>query len=120
MSDQNTRLLVMNGQRVLQRQVGTAWTNLSVHKAGDIQAGFYNLWSANRPAPGQRYEGAILHAEGDKLYQQVGRNVVVHDLQAFAGLRPPPIGTLKTVSYDAKGVATVSDDIVKLSRSRSR
>lgn len=119
MSDQNTRLLVMNGQRVLQRREGDDWTNLSVHKAGAIKAGFYNLWSASAPTPGQSYEGAILHAEGDKLYQQVGKSVVVHDLRAFLGVRPPPVGALKAVSYDASGIATVRDEVTA-SRSRSR
>ena len=40
------RLLVMNGQRIVQAEKDGAWTNQKVDKAGALKPGIYNLYTA--------------------------------------------------------------------------
>ena len=43
MSDITQRLLVMNGQRLLQSEQGGQWNTDKVEKAGTIKPGIYNI-----------------------------------------------------------------------------
>ena len=112
------RLLVMNGSRILQQEYDGAWVNQKVEKAGALKPGMYNLHSAQRPDKSKASEGTILHADGNSIYQQTGKTIVMHDRKNFD--KVPDIGSVKSISYDAAGKAAVSADAVTLSRSRSR
>jgi hypothetical protein len=52
------RLLVMNGQRIVQSEQGGAWTIEKVDKAGAIKPGIYNLHTALPADKSQRYVGS--------------------------------------------------------------
>lgn len=112
------RLLVMNGQRIVQTEQGGPWTNEKVDKAGALKPGIYNLYMAKEADKGQRHEGMIVHADSSNVYQQVGKNFVMHERQNFD--KVPEVGASKSISYDAQGKATVAAEAAKLSRGRSR
>lgn len=112
------RLLVMNGSRILQQEYDGAWVNQKVEKAGALKPGIYNLHSAQRADKAKAHEGTIIHADGNSVYQQTGKNIVMHERKDFD--KVPDIGSVKSVSYDAAGKAAVSVDSVTLSKGRSR
>jgi hypothetical protein len=112
------RLLVMNGQRIVQSEQGGAWTIEKVDKAGAIKPGIYNLHTALPADKSQRYVGVILHTDNDNVYQQVGKTLVMHARSDFD--RGQIIGSEKSVAYDTQGKAIVTTEVVKLSRGRSR
>ena len=112
------RLLVMNGQRIVQSEQGGAWTNQKVDKAGELKPGIYNLYMAQQADKSQRHEGVIVHADSSSVFQQVGKQFVMHSRSDFD--KVPDIGSAKSISYDAQGKANVSAEAFKLSRGRSR
>ena len=112
------RLLVMNGQRIVQSEQGGAWTNQKVDKAGELKPGIYNLYMAQQADKSQRHEGVIVHADSNSVFQQVGKQFVMHSRSDFD--KVPDIGSAKSINYDAQGKANVSAEAVKLSRGRSR
>lgn len=112
------RLLVMNGQRIVQSEQGGAWTNQKVDKADELKPGIYNLYMAQQADKSQRHEGVIVHADSNSVFQQVGKQFVMHSRSDFD--KVPDIGSAKSISYDAQGKANVSAEAVKLSRGRSR
>ena len=112
------RLLVMNGQRIVQSEQGGAWTNQKVDKAGELKPGIYNLYMAQQADKSQRQEGVIVHADSNSVFQQVGKQFVMHSRSDFD--KVPDSGSAKSISYDAQGKANVSAEAVKLSRGRSR
>ncbi|EMK0110359.1 conjugal transfer protein TraO [Escherichia coli] len=112
------RLLVMNGQRIVQTENQGAWTNQKVDKAGALKPGIYNIYMAQKAEKSQRHDGIIVHADSGSIYQQVGKNFVMHARSDFD--KVPEIGSAKSITYDANGKAQVSAENVKLSRGRTR
>ncbi|EEE2967610.1 TPA: conjugal transfer protein TraO [Escherichia coli] len=112
------RLLVMNGQRIVQTENQGAWTNQKVDKAGALKPGIYNIYMAQKADKSQRHDGSIVHADSGSIYQQVGKNFVMHARSDFD--KVPEIGSAKSITYDASGKAQVSAESVKLSRGRTR
>lgn len=66
------RLLVMNGQRIVQAEKDGAWTNQKVDKAGALKPGIYNLYTAQAADKKQTHAGVIVHADATNVYQQIG------------------------------------------------
>jgi hypothetical protein len=98
----------MNGQRIIQHEEQGKWRNHEVEKAGAIKAGIYNLYLA---APAERrktYEGLIVHAEDNAVYQQVGRGFVMHARNDLDSV--PVIGGTYRIEHGANkaSVAQVS------------
>ena len=68
----------MNGQRIIQREEEGQWQNHEVEKAGGIKPGIYNVYLAAPAEKRKSYEGVIVHADNDAVYQQVGKSFVQH------------------------------------------
>jgi cell filamentation protein len=111
------RLLVMNGQRIVQHEQGGQWLNDKVGSAGPIRPGIYNLFNAGPPDKTKEHDGLILHTDKDSVYQQVGKNYIKHARAEFDKI--PEIGTNSRIKYD-QGKAIVSAAPAKLSRGLSR
>jgi len=79
MDHMKIRLIVMNGQRIIQHEEDGKWQNHKVEKAGALKPGIYNVYLATPAEKRKTYEGVIVHAEDGAVYQQVGREFVVHD-----------------------------------------
>ena len=112
------RLLVMNGQRIVQTEQEGAWAHQKVDKAGALKPGIYNLYMAQQADKKQTHDGVIVHADNNQVYQQVGKNFVMHARSDFD--KVPEIGSAKSISYSAQGKATVAAEAPKLTRGRSR
>ena len=111
------RLLVMNGQRILQTEQDGAWANQRVDKAGALKPGIYNLYLAKEVDKSQRHDGVIVYADDNKIYQQIGKTFVMHATLDFDTVND--VGRARSISYDAQGKAVVGP-AVKLSRGRAR
>ena len=113
------RILVMNGQKIVQAEEGGAWVNQKVGKAGLLKPGIYNLHMAHEADKSKRYDGVIIHTDDDRIYQKEGKNIVVHSRKDCDIMIE--IGSAKSIKYDTNGRVTVSSvDSAKLKRGRSR
>ncbi|EOQ7121643.1 KfrB domain-containing protein [Escherichia coli] len=113
------RVLVMNGQRVLQSEEAGKWKNDNVDRAGSIKPGIYPLYLSKGPDKASSYNGPILHADKQSVYQQVGKQIFKHDRRNFDKL--PEVGTEKSISYDqTSGKAQVAAATEKQGRKFSR
>jgi hypothetical protein len=104
------RLLVMNGSRILQAESGANdWQNLKVMPGADgLKPGFYNLFSAQKAEAAGQYQGPVVHADKSKIFQQVGKALVVHEAGAFK--QTPTIGKAYAVAY-SNGSASVIEGL---------
>ncbi len=111
------RLLVMNGQKILQHEQEGRWQNDKVEKAGLVKPGIYNLYLASQADKIKTHDGVILHVDRDSVFQQVGKNFVKHDRVDF--VKAPAIGSHSSITYD-QGKAIASAASRALSRGVSR
>ena len=111
------RLLVMNGQRIVQAEQEGAWANQKVDKAGALKPGMYNLYMAQQADKKQTHDGVIVHADNNQVYQQIGKNFVMHARSDFD--KVPEIGSNSSIKYDGDK-AQVAPSSIKLGRGLSR
>ena len=111
------RLLVMNGQRIVQADKEGAWTNQKVDKAGALKPGIYNLYMAQAADKKQTHDGVIVHADASYVFQQIGKNFVMHSRADFD--KVPEVGSEKHIGYNDQGKAAVAAAAPKLTRGRS-
>lgn len=111
------RLLVMNGQRVLQSEQGGQWQVDKVERAAALKPGIYNLYLAMPADRAKVHEGLILHVDQEHVFQQVGKAYVAHDRTAF--YRLPEVGQAKRIGYDG-AKAIVADASLAKARKLSR
>ena len=107
------RLLVMNGQRLVQSEKGGDWNTDKVEKAGAVKPGIYNIHLSAQADKSKAHDGPVIHADKEHVYQQVGKSFVKHDRADFDKL--PDIGGNSTIKYD-NGKATVAASSMKLGR----
>jgi cell filamentation protein len=114
------RVLVMNGQRIVQSEAGVnVWKTDQVEKAGELKPGIYNIYTAATADKAKAYEGALVHADGQAVYQQVGKQFVRHARIDFE--KPLKLGIPSSIAYDpTSGRALVSTVAPTPSRKMSR
>lgn len=111
------RLLVMNGQQIVQAEQDGKWKNSKVSRAGLLRAGLYNLYTAARADKAQVHDGTIIYADDAWVYQQKGRTCVAHALSDFD--KVPEIGRWHRITHeDGSQVALV--EAPKLIQNRPR
>ena len=98
------RIIVMNGQRIVETEENGGWKIQEVGKAGKLRPGIYNLYSSQQADKSKRHDGVIVHSADSYIYQQVGDIIIMHSLSDFYE-RLPEIGTNKSIVYDAQGKA---------------
>jgi hypothetical protein len=96
------RLLVMNGQRLVQVERDGQWATEKVEKAAGVRPGIYNIYLAVDADKAKAHEGIIIHADQGHIYQQVGRSFVRHMLADFN--QAPEAGINASINYET-GVA---------------
>ena len=115
--DVNQRLLVMNGQCVMQQEDQGRWRNVKVKKARGVKSGIYNIYTANKADKAKEHSGVILYTDKTIVYQQVGKGqYVTHDRADFA--KPPESGETKSITYSADSKAVVSEATLGQKQSR--
>ena len=106
------RMIVMNGQKILQTQNNIEWETIGTIKKVEegIKPGVYNIYLAITPSDKNRYEGQVIHVdkENSVFYQQVKKDFIVHQLKAFDG--KPVAGKDVAITYDGEiGTLTLID-----------
>ncbi|MBC6947846.1 conjugal transfer protein TraO [Chloroflexi bacterium CFX2] len=97
------RLLVMNGQRILQNFIDNEWKTAGLIKKAEegIKPGIYNIYLAKTAETNNKvYEGLILFIDKQEglVYQQVNKDFVSHKLELFSP--PPPLGKNVSIQYE--------------------
>lgn len=97
------RLLVMNGQKILQNFNENEWKTTGLIKKAEegIKPGIYNIYLAKKAeTENKAYEGLILFIDKQEgiVYQQVNKDFISHKLELFSP--PPPIGKYVSIQYD--------------------
>jgi hypothetical protein len=111
------RLLIMNGQRLVQTEQGGNWATQKVDKAGALKPGIYDLYLANGADKSKSHDGPVLYSDKDSVYQKVGKSYVRHERQDFTTV--PESGVDMKISYE-DGLAIVVASSAKLGRGFSR
>src|SRR6478735_10597043 len=91
------RLLVMNGQKLLQTEHAGEWQVDKVEKAGTIRPGIYNLYLSTTADQAGVHVGVVLHADSQFVYQQVGKTFVRHERTRFDQV--PTLGAHVSIRY---------------------
>lgn len=111
------RLLVMNGQKIVQSEIAGKWATHKVDKAGGIPPGIYNIHLATVADKALKNDGVILHVDGESVIQKIGMGAVKYDVKDFAKI--PEVGSVMSVKYEA-GVAMATPSTLTHSRKLSR
>ena len=93
------RLLVMNGQRLVQTEQEGRWQTVKVTKAGRLKPGLYFLYLARPASPSECYEGVIVYADSAFVYQQLDKvSSIKHPRASFDKL--PELGCITRLHYE--------------------
>jgi len=115
MTTQKLRVIVMNGQKIIQALINNEWeTTGTIKKAEEgIKPGIYNIYLAQKPEDKKQYEGKILYVdkENEVFYQQTGKDFIVHQLNAING--KPVAGNDVVVEYDGQKAHLIQNDALK-------
>lgn len=111
----------MNGQKVLQNYNNNEWTTSGKIKKAEagIKPGIYNIYlSKQADAANQVYEGVLLltDKEAGVVYQQVGKDFVMHKLDLFKS--PLPVGKQVSIQYDKDKLILSNVESIRKKRSR--
>lgn len=110
------RLLVMNGQRLVQSEQGGEWKTDKVEKAGSRKPGIYNIQLAVQADKSTAQDGFIMRADQEHVYQQARKTLVKHDRANFD--KAPDIGSNARIRYDGDK-PLVAPSPIKLGGGRS-
>lgn len=98
------RMIVMNGQKILQTQNNNEWETIGTIKKVDegIKPGVYNIYLAKTPVDKNHYEGQVIHIDKENavFYQQVKKDFIMHQLNAVNG--KPVAGKDVAITYDGE------------------
>jgi hypothetical protein len=118
MTTPKQRIIVMNGQKILQALVNDVWeTTGTIKKAEEgIKPGIYNIYLAKAPSDKDQYEGKILYIDKDNavFYQQVKKDFIMHKLIAVDG--KPVAGRDVAIKYDGEKAQFSQTDVLKKKR----
>lgn len=111
------RVLVMNGQRLLEMEVSNKWAVKEVKPADGLKPGIYNIYNAVAADKTSTTNGVVLHVDKNNLYQMTGKDKFVkHDVRDFQTV--PTVGNHVEISYSSGQASSVL--VSGLSKSRSR
>ena len=91
------RLLVMNGQMLVQNERSGEWQTDRVEKSANVKPGIYAIYLATAADKGKVHDGPVLYINDAGIYQQVGTNFVVHERDSFPKI--PELGANLSVRY---------------------
>ncbi len=111
------RILVMNGQRLVQEQKGGEWTTQKVGKAGRLKPGIYHVYLAKDADQALQHNGVVFHADDKYVYQQEAQGITRHPLQSFSAV--PEYGRPIRITYE-EGRALAIDTVLGLGQKLSR
>ena len=112
------RMIVMNGQKILQTQNNNEWETMGTIKKVDegIKPGVYNIYLARTPVDKKQYEGQIIHIDKANavFYQQVNKDFIVHQLNDVDG--KPAAGKNVIITYDGEKATLIQMNSLRNSK----
>ena len=115
MTPAKLRMIVMNGQKILQTQNNNEWETIGTIKKVEegIKPGVYNIYLAKTPSDKNQYEGQIIHIDKENavFYQQVNKDFIVHQLNAIEG--KPIAGKFMAIQYDGDKAKLTPIDMLR-------
>jgi len=109
------RLLVMNGQKLVQNDFAGEWKTEKVCKAEGIKPGVYNLYNAIDADQSKDNIGEVIHIDKKEnvLYQKNGSQYIKHDLSCFDQI--PETGHMMNIKYENNKTSTteVSNKLIQ-------
>lgn len=118
MTPQKQRIIVMNGQKILQTLMNNEWeTTGTIKKAEEgIKPGIYNIYLFKEPSDKKQYEGKILHIDKEDavFYQQVNKDFIMHKLNAVDGKLIA--GKDVVIKYEGEKATLTQMDMLKKKR----
>ncbi|MDE2367108.1 MAG: conjugal transfer protein TraO [Betaproteobacteria bacterium] len=100
------RILVMNGQRLVQIDKDGKWVTHKVGKAGSLKPGIYAAYTAKDADKALQHTGVVYHADENYVYQQEPHGSTRHPLAAFDAI--PETGRTVCITYE-EGRALTTD-----------
>ncbi len=117
MDSKKERILVMNGQRIVQQESGGQWITQKVGKARELKPGIYSAYLAKDADKALQHTGVVFHTDDKYVYQQEQKGIMRHPLAAFGAV--PEYGRPVCITYEAGRVVTIEPTLglgQKLSR----
>jgi len=118
MTLEKQRIIVMNGQKILQTLINNGWeTTGTIKKAEEgIKPGIYNIYLSKAPSDNKQYEGKILHIDKEDavFYQQVNKDFIMHKLNAVDV--KPVAGKDVVIKYDGERATLTQTNALKIKR----
>lgn len=112
------RMIVMNGQKILQTQNNNEWETFGTIKKVDegIKPGVYNIYLAKTPVDKNQYEGQIIHIDKDNavFYQQINKDYIVHQLNDVDV--KPVAGKDVAITYDGEKATLIQMNSLRNSK----
>jgi KfrB protein len=110
------RILVMNGQRLIQKEQEGKWLTEKVEKAPGIKPGIYNIFLSKDAANEETniFFGMIFHSNKNSFYQKVGKDIIKHDKSLFDV--KPALGKNITIEYQDKTTQLSKNSLKKMKK----
>ena len=91
------RILVMNGQRLIENQIDGKWKTIKVTKAESLKGGIYNIFMAKDADKNEKSDGILVHFTNSELYIKTPFGFIKYDIPG--DIKLPHIGSHISVSY---------------------
>jgi len=91
------RILVMNGQRLIENQVDGKWKTIKVIKAESLKGGIYNIFMAKDADKSEKSEGILVHFTNSELYIKTPFGFLKYENPG--DIKLPQIGSHISVDY---------------------
>ena len=105
MESKKERVLVMNGQRIVQQQEGSQWITQKVGKARELKPGIYNAYLAHDADKALQHTGVVFHVDAKYVYQQEQNGITRHAFSAFSAI--PEYGKPVCITYETGRAVTI-------------
>lgn len=92
------RILVLNGQRLIEQLENDEWKTIKVAKAEELTGGVYNIFTARDGDTKQNHQGVLVHATKEELFLQCNFGFLKFDLPN--DIKLPAIGSHIKLSFD--------------------
>ncbi len=106
MASKKQRILVMNGQRLIQTDEDGKWVTQKVGKAGSLKPGIYAAYMATDANKALQHTGIVFHIDERYVYLQEPHGNTRHPLKAFDAV--PENGKTICITYEAGRALTTA------------
>lgn len=92
------RILVLNGQRLLENFENDEWKTIKTYKFNSLPGGVYNIFAARDGEKEKNSEGLLVHASENEFYLKSAFGMLKYEINEY--LKLPGIGSFIKVAFD--------------------